>query len=648
MTTAATASTAECRARAGRIRHVSALLACWLLAAAGIPGAAQAQAFNCAAAAFYQVRAGGGGSILSTVDRTTAPYALAPLYTVPQQVNAMGYNPVDNFLYATTSTSRQLVRLGAGGVALANVAIAGLPTSGTIDAGAFDLGGRYWLAFNNGSVVRITGVGGAAPAPVAATLTLAADPAPRAGYTGVASLLVGDWAINPVESSTTRTVLYGTRSPENGTLYLYRAVIDDAANATQVLVSRRATTGLVTANAFGTIFMDAAGALYAYKNDATAASGFYTVDVATASATSVSGSASTAQSDGAICPLAVAAVPPTLTLDKVTTGGAGGPFAFTLTNTGQPGGTVSTTAAGTPARVDGDTANPGTQPFAVSAFNTAVTITESDPPLGYALTNAACTVANGGAPVAVGSFSAATRTYTIPGTAAVSNAAFACTFTNERRATLRVQKALPGGRVAAGDQFTLTATGTGGPFTATTTGSGVTATGQIAATIVPGSAYTVTETASGSTVLANYGSTYACTNALAGGQTPQGTGSSFSVTPVVGDDLTCTFTNTAAVADLSITKDDGVTSATPGSTVNYAVVVTNNGPAAADGAVVRDPVATGLTCTTATCGNAVNGSACPAATGAALLTALQSAGGVAIPTLPNTGAVTFTVTCTVQ
>src|SRR5262249_31054614 len=45
---------------------------------------------------------------------------------------------------------------------------------------------------------------------------------------------------------------------------------------------------------------------------------------------------------------------------------------------------------------------------------------------------------------------------------------------------------------------------------------------------------------------------------------------------------------TAPVADLQITKDDGVTEVRPGQTVTYTITVTNNGPSTATNAVVTD------------------------------------------------------------
>lgn len=102
----------------------------------------------------------------------------------------------------------------------------------------------------------------------------------------------------------------------------------------------------------------------------------------------------------------------------------------------------------------------------------------------------------------------------------------------------------------------------------------------------------------------------------------------------------------AAVTDLQITKTDGTTQATQGGTTTYTIVVTNAGPTAASGAVITDPAATGLSCTTASC-TAAGGASCPVQTGATLVSALQGAG-AAIPVLPVNGSVTLTMTCTVN
>ncbi len=342
-----------------------------------------------------------------------------------------------------------------------------------------------------------------------------------------------------------------------------------------------------------------------------------------------------------------------LILRKTTLGGVGGAFGFALTNTQQATGTVTTTVVNTPTTVDGNTASAATLAYTITAPTTAVTINENALPAGWQLTGATCV---NNASVTVGSLTGST--YTITGAEIGASVSFTCTFTNTRLPILRLQKALPSGRFVATDQFALTIAGTGGPATVTTTGAGTTATGV--ATLSPGAlgaVYTLSEAGAAGAVLTNYATIWACTNALTGGQTPSGSGTSFSVTAVAGDDLTCTLTNTRNnQADLRVTKtntpgvngevDQAADTVVSGAAANYSIVVTNLGPDAADGSVLGDPVPTGLTCTTASC-TAAGGAACPVATGAALVAALQGAGAT-IPTLPNGGSVTVTLTCTVQ
>ena len=224
----------------------------------------------------------------------------------------------------------------------------------------------------------------------------------------------------------------------------------------------------------------------------------------------------------------------------------------------------------------------------------------------------------------------------------------------QKQPVLRLRKTLPLGRFVDADQFTLSIAGTGGPATATTTGTGNTATGEALLTTGSiGAAYTLSETGAAAANLANYTTSYACTNARAGGQTPSGNGSSFSLTPVAGDDLTCTLSNTRApLADLTITKtntpgsgpnDQSSDSVARGATTLYSIVVTNNGPDAVTGAILRDPIASrsNLNCTTPpTC----SGSACPA-TPISLAT-LDT--GATLGALANGASITVSLSCTVN
>ncbi|PZQ27796.1 MAG: hypothetical protein DI562_12875 [Stenotrophomonas acidaminiphila] len=189
---------------------------------------------------------------------------------------------------------------------------------------------------------------------------------------------------------------------------------------------------------------------------------------------------------------------------------------------------------------------------------------------------------------------------------------------------LRLQKSLPDGR------------------------AGTTASGMVThATATAGSEYTLSETGAAGAILSNYATTYSCTNARAGGgQEPSGSGTSFTVTPVAGDDVTCTFTNTRRTTDVLIQKTATPVPAVSGEHVMFTLVVTNHGPTAADDTTLQDPAVAGLDCTAAglpapTC-LATGSAGCPAPLTA---TGLQS--GVAIPALPSGGVVTIGLTCRV-
>jgi hypothetical protein len=103
----------------------------------------------------------------------------------------------------------------------------------------------------------------------------------------------------------------------------------------------------------------------------------------------------------------------------------------------------------------------------------------------------------------------------------------------------------------------------------------------------------------------------------------------------------------AAVADLRVEKTNPDTEVESGASTTYTITVTNDGPDAADGAVVSDDWTTipGLDCSAGplTCtASGTAGTQCPAA-----VTPAQLQAGVAIPVLPNGGVVTFALTCEV-
>jgi uncharacterized repeat protein (TIGR01451 family) len=98
----------------------------------------------------------------------------------------------------------------------------------------------------------------------------------------------------------------------------------------------------------------------------------------------------------------------------------------------------------------------------------------------------------------------------------------------------------------------------------------------------------------------------------------------------------------------AVTKTNNQSTISPGDATTYVITVSNNSGGAFSGgnaAVFKDPAVPNLSVTGASC--AVQGTAtCPAFTSAALITAMQSAGGLTIPSMANASTVTFTVQAT--
>jgi uncharacterized repeat protein (TIGR01451 family) len=103
--------------------------------------------------------------------------------------------------------------------------------------------------------------------------------------------------------------------------------------------------------------------------------------------------------------------------------------------------------------------------------------------------------------------------------------------------------------------------------------------------------------------------------------------------------------NVSLLANLSVSKTDGVTTTVPGATVNYTVTFVNGGPSAANGAVAKDVPSAGLgSCTVQSC--AATGGA-PASTCPGTISDLLITAGTAIPTFSANSTVTFVVRCSV-
>ena len=176
--------------------------------------------------------------------------------------------------------------------------------------------------------------------------------------------------------------------------------------------------------------------------------------------------------------------------------------------------------------------------------------------------------------------------------------ALVCTFTNTAHPRIRLIKQLSSaGRRFTGDQFTIRIRDGETVIAQTTTTTGSTTpiangdTGLVQ--VVAGTAYTLDEIAAGTTNLGNYRATMSCSNATSGSTTALPGAVGGTITPRLGDTVTCTILNTRlATAVLVVEKTSTVISdpvngtnnpkLIPGAVVEYAINVRNVGARAVD------------------------------------------------------------------
>lgn len=242
----------------------------------------------------------------------------------------------------------------------------------------------------------------------------------------------------------------------------------------------------------------------------------------------------------------------------------------------------------------------------------------------------------------VGSPALTTNNATRTATASLNttNSAAKCTFTNTKRARIALVKNVAK-RMVAADQFTVAVSGAGSSTLTNSANASIAASAVTVTTTgatlgnytnatnptfraTPGQVLTLTDAmAAGSTSpLSSYTTSLTCTNAFAGsGATtglPSGSAvSTYNLTPAPGDDITCTFTNTAK-AKLTLAKvvvnDDGQTKTTADFTLSATGPTTISGVsgnAAVTAAVV--PVGTYTLAETSPPGYVRTGLACTGA-----------------------------------
>ena len=180
-----------------------------------------------------------------------------------------------------------------------------------------------------------------------------------------------------------------------------------------------------------------------------------------------------------------------------------------------------------------------------------------------------------------------------------------CVFNNAAIPHIRLRKVLGSNRRFSTDQFTVRINqGTTVVSSSTTTGNNSAVAGGDTGLVqlTAGTSYTLDEIMAGPGSLTQYGATLACTNAANGVTSVFPTTVPGNISPVLGDILTCTITNTRLGnnATLVVTKtstvlSDGVSGANPkalpGARVRYTISIQNTGNIAVDAnsIVITDP-----------------------------------------------------------
>lgn len=317
-----------------------------------------------------------------------------------------------------------------------------------------------------------------------------------------------------------------------------------------------------------------------------------------------------------------------IAVTKVSNGGTG-TFAFSGNN-GFAAQNITTVTAG--AGVAGATQT-------LTTPSTATRITEAAPPAGFVLASISCTGLGAGGTATPtingsgGGFVDLSAQATAPG----SN--IACTFTNNALGSITIVKdAQPDN---AQDFTFVSAESPLLNFALDDDADAALPNTRTIGNLAAGT-YTVTESLAPGWSLASI----VCVDAD-GGTITNLLLRSAAIDLDPGENITCTFVNGATgIADLQIAKTNNTAGPlAAGSTTTYVLTVTNNGPAAVNGAVVRDAPGSGLDCPAANPVTCSPAAACPAGT---TIGDLTSTAGVTLGNIANGGVVALSFTCNVQ
>ncbi len=600
-----------------------------------------------------KARVGGGGdATLATTSPTTAQVSACTNNSIPAgcaidlntaqtpptlrltkvHANPQSKAPGDTVAFTLTVANSATAEALANTVRVVDVFPAGL-SNFTVNATQ----GIFTCAMGSGAdsnVLTCNNTGGALAASTSATIAVTATVSATTSTTLVNKAQVGTDNTDPTTSSyptstaaaactalNTPTVGCATDSipvVPSATLTVVANVASRAASTDQFTVAisngPTATTSGTATGASTAAFAATPGTSYALSETAAGTANLarytttYACTNATAGGTSVAPGTGTTVNvtpqagDAITCTFSNTPIAPRLTLVKSIASRALASDQFTIAiSNGGP--TASTTGTATSASTTTYTATAGTSYTLNEVAAAGANLTRYNS--SYSCTNTG--VAGTTMPAGTGtSFNLTPQ--------AGDN--ISCTFSNSAIAPKLTVNTVVAGRILGTDQFTV-GINNGGP-SATTSGTQTTASAG-PATATAGTSYLLTETAAGSPAanLARYTTTYSCTNATAGGTSvPSGGGTSITVVPQAGDDISCTFTNTPVYPKLSVTKAASPTSFVVGASgQSYRITIgVANGPTTA-AISIADSLPAGVTL-----------SGAPSVSGAATLSGCSSSG----------------------
>ena len=577
---------------------------------------------------------------LYRIDTSANPFTYTSVSSAAFGFNAGDVNPTDGSIYAIRvqqppgPNSNNLVRIDSAGAITDIGNITGLPTTQTYISGAFTTSGNILYVMGN---------------------TLPSNTLYAVNVTTfTATAITLSRAITIADLAFTNGALYAIEQSGQ----MIRIALTSATTAT---VSNVGSLNGVTNGVFVGGMVGAPNGLFGAANNG----GFYQFDVLTGAATLLSGAPPSNANEAFHCPTVSVAFGADLRVTKTNTP-ASGPNDLS----------DDTYAPGQTRTYDVVVSNPGpfgaqnqnardTLPAGIAAAIWTCAVTTGSP-TGTSCSSASGSTSNGvinwtGIDLPVGGSVTFRVTLTVPAsytgslvnTAQVlptdtvidSNAGNnSATDTDPSVPRLTIVKTSQRGV----GSFSFSGSNGVQAQTLTTTVAGTPVSGATLPLTAPGVVTAVTEAVPSNYLLTGI----ACTGLGAGGTaTPDlstGTVTLDAAATPVNASITCSFTNTLKQTDVQVVKSASPNPVLSGDTVTYTIVVSNNGPLAADGAALSDSPGPGQACTTAAC-SATSGATCPAGgtSNEAVSVAALTGGGITLPALPVGGTVTVTMTCTV-